>query len=234
MDLGQLHASAMAVILVDPVGGDRTILWSRGTVPHLEPARDPAALLADRDLLYVDGHEPAAACALATSARVMGLPVVMDAGSVRQGSADLAGLCSDVISSRIFAPDLAGTSDPVAALVELRRRGPQRVALTCGTDGVLALEDGICFGVPAFEVEAVDTTGAGDVFHAGYAYARAEGRVFREALRFGAATAALKCRDFGGRRALPSRGEVVRMMTGGRVRPLGGLVAAHDGRRVDR
>jgi sugar/nucleoside kinase (ribokinase family) len=197
-------------------------------VPHLAPPADPASLLADRDLLYVDGHEPAAAGVLATAARARDLPVVMDAGTVRAGSRELVALCSDVVSSRRFAPELTGTDDPGEALRRLRQLGPERVALTSGPDGVLALDGDLCRGVPAFAVDAVDTTGAGDVFHAGYAFARAEGRSFVDCLRWGAAVAALKCRDFGGRRALPDRAEVEHLLRHGRTRPCAGIVAAAD------
>lgn len=223
------HNSAMAVILVDPAGGDRTILWSRGDVPHLPAPRDPAALLEGSHLLHVDGHEPAASLALAAEASRLGVPVVMDAGSVREGSAELVAACSDVISSRYFAPELTGCEDPGEALRALGARGPARVALTAGADGVLVLEDDRLWGLPAYAVEAVDTTGAGDAFHAGYSLARAEGAAFSLCLRFGAATAALKCREPGGRPGLPDRQAVEDILAHGAVRPLGGVVAAAVG-----
>jgi len=219
------QSSAMAVILVDPASGERMILWSRGSVPCLPAPDDPETLLADTDLLYVDGHEPTASLSLAAAAAGCGIPVVMDAGSVRAGSAELVAACTDIISSRHFAPDLTGLHDPVAALRALRDLGPRRVALTAGADGVLALVDDRCVGVPAFAVATVDTTGAGDAFHGGYAFARAEGRDFVACLRFGAATAALKCRALGGRPALPSRSEVDDLLRDDIRRPLGGIVS---------
>ena len=57
--------------------------------------------------------------------------------------------------------------------------------------------------MPACAVEAKDTTGAGDAFHAGYAFARGSGADLVEAMDFASAVAALKCRDWGGRRGLP-------------------------------
>ena len=76
--------------------------------------------MADRDLLYVDGHEPAASLALAAAARAGGLPVVMDAGTLREGSRDLVAACSDVISSAVFAPAFAGCDEPATALRALQ------------------------------------------------------------------------------------------------------------------
>jgi sulfofructose kinase len=204
------HAAPRAVILADADTGTRTIFWSRGDLPQLDPATVDAAWLDDCDLLYCDGHEPLAAARLAAWARDRDLPVVLDAGAVRDGTAVLVPCCSDVIGAEGFASAYSGLDEPVAALQALQARGPQRVATTYGPAGVLALapEDGSAFHVPAFAVAVRDTTGAGDVFHAGYAFARARGESWRASLDFAAATAALKCRDWGGRRALPTLPEV--------------------------
>jgi len=202
-----------AVILVDRARETRTIFWTRGDLPHLDPRSVAAAWLDGCTLLYCDGHEPAASLELAAAARALGLPVVYDAGSVREGSQGLVAACTDVISSRRFAPDLTGHADPQRALRAMWDLGPSRVAMTFGEAGVLALaEDGRGMThVPAFAVPVVDTTGAGDAFHAGYAFARMRGDAWLEALEFGAAVAALKCRDWGGRRGLPGAQEAERL-----------------------
>jgi len=202
--------SAQAVIMVDPAQESRAVLWTRGDLPHLDPRSMDPAWLDGCDLLYCDGHEPAATMVLAEAARERDLPVVMDAGTMREGSRELVRVCTDVISSRGFAPALTGESDPRRVLGALRDLGPERVAMTFGEAGVLALpEDGDeVFHVPAYDVDVVDTTGAGDAFHAGYAYSRARGGRWRDDLEVGAAVAALKCRDWGGRRALPYLHEV--------------------------
>ena len=74
--------------------------------------------------------------------------------------------------------------------------------------------------MPAFAVETVDTTGAGDAFHAGYACALARGEPFPRALRFGAAVAALKCRAWGGRAGLPTLAETAAFLAQAPVHPL--------------
>lgn len=217
------HRSPQAVILVDPAAATRTIFWSRGTLPALAAGSVDPAWLDDCDLFYSDGHEPNAAARLAAAARTRDLPVVLDAGSLRDGTDALVPLCTDVIASRGFAPAFTGCSDPRAALEALRRCGPPRVAMTCGEAGVLALslspdDDGM-FHIPAFDVPVIDTTGAGDAYHAGYAFARARGDSWRASLEFAAAVAALKCRDWGGRRGLPTLAEVEALRAGGRRRP---------------
>ncbi len=206
--------SPLAAILVEP-GGERTIYWARGKVPRLTPDEVDVNWLGDVDLVYCDGHEPEALLALAPAIHQRGLPLVMDAGSVRAGSADLVAVCTDVISSARFAPELTGESHPAAALHELARRGPRRVGMTFGDRGCLGLVDGQIQHVPAFRVTVQDTTGAGDAFHAGYAFARCRGADLLACLEFGAATAACKCRGWGGRQALPTLPEVEAMLSEG-------------------
>jgi len=209
------HETAKAVILVHPDSGERTIFWSRGDLPELQASAVDPAWLAGADLFYTDGHETAAACVLAIEARRRGLPVVMDAGSVREGSAALVATVTDAISSQEFAPTLTGCSRPDEALRGLQARGPQRVAMTCGAGGVLALTEGKICHVPAFDVPVVDTTGAGDAFHAGYAFARVSGQEFLASLAFGSAVAALKCGGWGGRSALPTVAAVAELLRDG-------------------
>ena len=212
------YASPLAVILVDRPSGRRTIHWSRGDLPRLDPDHMDRSWLEGVDLLYTDGHEVPASLRLAEEARRIEIPVVMDAGSVREGSDRLVAVCTDVISSSVFAPALTGRTAPADALRRLHEMGPRRVAMTFGERGLLAWIDGGCVHVPAFDVPVVDTTGAGDVFHAGYAFVRASGAGFADCLEFGSATAALKCRDWGGRSGLPDLEEVETLLAVGRRR----------------
>jgi ribokinase len=217
------HDSPRAVILVDGERSHRTIFWSRGDVPRLSVKSVSRDLLDDVDLLYTDGHEPEVSLLLAEAAAVRGLPVVMDAGSVRDRSLELVACCTDVVSSRDFAPALTGRTAPLEALRALAALGPSRVAMTFGTAGAIGLSAGKAVPVPAFDVPVIDTTGAGDAFHAGYAFARAKGEDFGSCLEWGSAVAGLKCRDWGGRRGLPDRAEVVQFLAAGIRRPLDGL-----------
>lgn len=213
--------SPQAVILVDGSDGSRRILWSRGDIPRLSPDEVPVSLLDGVGLLYCDGHENPACALLAAEARRRGLPVVLDAGSVREGLSDLLPFCTDVIGALGFPAALTGLADPGEALVALAAMGPGRVAMTGGDSGVLALAEGGPRYLPAFAVPVIDTTGAGDVFHAGYAYALRQGRDFAGCLDFGQAAAALKCRAWGGRAGIPSLQEIAALLRSGRRRPSG-------------
>src|SRR5262249_31627738 len=108
----------------------------------------------------------------------------------------------------IVSPDflfrLTGRRDLRAALAESRRLGPAVCVATMGTGGALALEEGHFLYQPAFRVAVRDSTGAGDVFHAGYAYGVLHGWSTRDTLRFAAAAAALKCEKLGPRPGIPT------------------------------
>lgn len=211
-------SSPRALILVDPADGARRILWSRGDLPPLPASAARAEWLDGADLLFCDSHEPQLCAPLAREAGRRGLPVVLDGGTAREGMAELVPLCTDVVSSRIFAPALTGRDDPADALRALAAMGPRRVAMTFGEAGCLALDGGRTFHVPAFAVPVRDTTGAGDAFHAGYAHALAAGEEFRDCLRWGAAVAALGCRGWGGRETLPDAPAAADLLRRGRSR----------------
>ncbi len=208
------------MILARPITGERTIFWSRQNLPHLEKGIWQDSWLDDVDLLYLDGHEPALSLVAAIKAKNRNIPVVFDAGSVREASRELVALCTDVISSSTFATDLTEIDDCALALKKIRSMGPSRVAMTFGREGVVALDHNL-FSVPSFKINAVDTTGAGDVFHAGYAYSMACGGGFRSNLVFAAAVSAIKCEHWGGRGGLPSLKQAQHMVKTGEINTLG-------------
>jgi sulfofructose kinase len=112
----------------------------------------------------------------------------------------------------VFAePALAaftGIADPDAALPEAASRLVGFVGVTLGARGFRWIESGAVRALTAPEVRAVDTLGAGDVFHGAFALGLAEGMATESAGRFACAAAALKCTRFGGRAGTPTRDEV--------------------------
>jgi len=121
----------------------------------------------------------------------------------------LLGVCDLFIANEVSARSYLG-EDPWRAIETLRERGVRRAAVTRGTDGALLLtEDGEIVEIPAFEVETVDTTGAGDAFTAGLLHAWLLGnRSAGDAGRFAAATAALNCTAENARGGLPTEDEI--------------------------
>lgn len=103
-----------------------------------------------------------------------------------------------------FCGALTGESDLAVAGPAATQFGPQVVVETLGEQGSFGFVDGEAFHTPAFEVEVLDTTGAGDVFHGAYLVGLLQGWDHRATARFAAAAAALKCSKLGGRRGIPS------------------------------
>ena len=103
---------------------------------------------------------------------------------------------------------MTGVEDLSAALQSLRATLSGWLAVTDGPRGVFYLDGNGVKHYPAFAVDAVDSLGAGDVFHGAFALALAEGMNEQRALRFASAAAAIKCTRFGGRDGCPTRVEL--------------------------
>jgi len=202
------HPTPLSTILVKP-DGKRTVVTYKGSAPVLEPGEVDFSRVRPRVLLF-DGHQPAVSFALAVKAGEQKIPAVLDAGSVHEGTLKLAPLCGYLAASEKFARDLSGEKDLGKSLDYLARIAPVAV-ITLGEAG-LVWADGR--GEPrrgslgAFPVDAVDTTGAGDIFHGAFALRIARGDGLLSALRYASAAAALGCTKMGARTSIPFRAEV--------------------------
>jgi sugar/nucleoside kinase (ribokinase family) len=205
--------SLVSFILVDSDDGSRTIFSSLENRPRL-PADSVRFPSPAPHLLLVDGWEADAQRDAARWARENGVPVLLDAGSCREEILDLLPRCGIVIASGDFADGFSGPGRVEETLESLLRRGPGLAAITRGREGAVgaARDSDRVFEIPAFPVDAVDTTGAGDAFHGGAAWGLLTGRSWRESLRIGSAVAALKCRRPGARAGLPSASLVRRFL----------------------
>jgi len=198
-------------VWVDRGSGGRNIAFSRGGFPPLAPFELPA----ETRLLHLDGSHGDAAVAAAQQAGERGLPVVLDAGSIKPRMEELFALADVVVGSQQFLQAVAGTTDPAVAGPAMTARGVRRMVMTQGAAGAWLYEQsgGGLLHVPALEIETVDTTGAGDVFCGGLIHGlvgsggdhRSLDMYLGEALELGSAAAAWKCKSRGNRSALPGR-----------------------------
>jgi sulfofructose kinase len=198
--------SPLSAILVKP-DGRRTVVTHQGTTPILEPGQVDFSRVHPRAILF-DGRQPALSVPLAVKARELNIPTILDAGSVSDGTVRLARLCTHLAASEKFARDFSGEKDPQRALTVLARTAPVAV-ITLGGAGLIYC-DGKRSGtrLAAFPVGAVDTTGAGDIFHGALALRLSRGDTLRRALTYASAAAALGCTKMGARPAIPSAPEV--------------------------
>jgi len=197
-------ANQLSVILVDGHSGERTVLWHRDAALTLRVDEVPLERVAGARVLHVDGLDGAAALAAASAARAARVPVVADIDTAVHETAGLLPLVDILIVSWEFARAYTGASAPESALDVLARDGAAVVAVTTGPTGVVARAGSQTVRAPGFPVSAVDTTGAGDLFHAGFVWSVLHGLELEAALRFGNAAAALQCTGLGGRRAIPT------------------------------
>ncbi|MHC4414583.1 MAG: carbohydrate kinase family protein [Planctomycetota bacterium] len=196
--------SQVAFITAEPATVRRTIFWRRPTGAPLGPEEVDLDGVKRARILYTDGLYAEAALAACRVAKQHGTEVVVDAGSLREGILDIARLSDHFIVSATFARSYAGSEDPWETCRRLRELGPMVVGVTLGPKGCVALAGDDACTVPAHSVDARDTTGCGDVFHAGYAYGLLKGWPVDQRLDFGAWAAAEVARHLGGRRGIPS------------------------------
>ena len=191
--------SQQAFILVDD-SGERTVLWRRDHRLALRPEELQLAWIANARALHVDGHDTPAAAQAAAWARAAGVPVIADLDEAYPGVEALLKNVDYLITSRDIPGKLASSDDLQKSLPAVHRRfGCRLTAATLGTDGVLAWDGARFHYAPAFRVDTVDTTGAGDLFHAGFIYALLEGWPLQKQLDFASAAAALNCTAVGAR-----------------------------------
>jgi sugar/nucleoside kinase (ribokinase family) len=179
--------------------GHRTVVSVNAHGVHATPPRVLADLVAGAAVVLVDGHHPDLALAAARAAREHGVPVVLDAGSWKHVLTELLPLVDLAVCSAGFR--VPGRADVAGAL---RAAGVAAVAVTAGPDPVRWWFAGADGSAPVPSVAAVDTLGAGDVFHGAFARAvagspPADAAGFAAALTFAAEVAALRCRTPGPR-----------------------------------
>ncbi|MDZ4165173.1 MAG: PfkB family carbohydrate kinase [Smithellaceae bacterium] len=203
------YSSQQAFILAEPKTARRTIFWQRPTGPPLRPEEVDLAALARAKVIHTDGLLIEAALFACRKAREKGLAVVVDGGTLRQGMIELARLSDYCIVSEGFARQLVGEDNPREACRIIAELGPRLAAVTLGERGYIALARGIFLERPAYQVPAVDTTGCGDIFHAGFIYGLTEGWTIEQSLDLGAWAAARVSLALGGRRAIPSLAEAL-------------------------
>jgi len=203
--------ASVSLILLD-AQGEKTIATRRGAgLDGLLP-NNAAALVAGADAVLVDNRFPEFVTVVCHAARARGIPIVIDLDQATSPQHPLLELGSHVIASAEALLVTTGEKHPGPALERLAKHVSGFVAVTDGPNGVYWRDGGSLRHLPAFQVQAIDTLAAGDVFHGGFALALAEGRDIVEALTFGAAAAALKCTRFGGAAGAPKREDVDRFL----------------------
>jgi sulfofructose kinase len=216
-----------AYIVIDRSTGERTVFWSRPECLRLEPESITPEKIAGARMLHIDGHDTPAVEKAANIARGLGIPVSVDVDSVYHGFDRVLGSTDYLVASSEFPGQWTSQRDPFRALELIQQEyGMKVAAMTLGAHGALARSDGRFVYSPAFVVNCVDTTGAGDVFHGAFCYAVLEGMSLADALEFSNAMAALNCTKLGARGGIATFSEARALMERAERRPNHDFVSA--------
>lgn len=165
------------------------------------------------DVILVDGHEIQAS--LIALHDYKGVPSIMDAGTYKEETKELAQRVDYLVCSQDFARQYTGLEIDVEdketwkrSFKLLHELNPNHIVITLGEDGLLYEEQGVLHHLPAYNVEAVDTTGAGDIFHGAFAYCIKKGYEVKDALIICSATSAISVQTLGGQTSIPTKDEV--------------------------
>jgi sulfofructose kinase len=201
--------SQSSYILVDNRSGERTVLWKR----------DPRIAIRSSDLrrqwlngcraLLVDGHDTAASTRAARWAREQRTPVIADLDNLYRGVKGLLRYVDFPVTSRDFPERLTGEPALLKSLPKIHQEFKCRLTTaTLGSLGALAWNGRQFFSIRGFKIHALDTTGAGDVFHAGFIYGLLQGWSVEVILEFSNAAAALNCTATGARGKIGTLAEI--------------------------
>lgn len=167
------------------------------------------AVIQNSRILFLEHHFVAAGIAAAKWSKESGGIVVIDAERQVPRFEEILQLADYIIVSQNFAALQTGSGDPEKAAHLLHKKYGGVVVVTVGEKGAFCRTSESAFYQPAFPVEVVDTTGAGDVFHGAFMVGLIKNWPLPWILEFSAAVAAMKCRGLGGRAMIPSREEVM-------------------------
>ena len=208
VDISQVNivngvASPVASVLINNKGErqivshiPRTLFERNWPLPNLP---------SDCSAVMVDTRWPSGACAALSAARKQDIPGVVDLEIVdNEDVGPILLQASHIVVPRESLEILTGVDNPAVALRKLTEITNAHVSVTLGSEGVIWLEGNTLQKLPAVQIDALDTVGAGDVFHGILAKELGEGRDFRGAATEANLVAALKCTKKGGRRSVPN------------------------------
>ena len=199
--------SRIALVLVDQATGERGFTARPETCAPMTPTDLERGEIAAARVLHLDDADEVAVQA-ARWAREAGTCVVFDGTWNHEALDDFLPLVDVPIVSEPFVDAWMPNATPSQALDRLWSYGPRIAAYTLGDRGCAVRCETGSFAFPAFSVDVVDTTGAGDAFHGAFIYGLLQEWEVARIVRFASAVAALNCRQLGGRTGLPTRREV--------------------------
>lgn len=202
-----------SMIITNTTLGSRTILNHRinNAIPpfyKLEYKKSPSFIL-------FDGHE--LELAKLTLKEFPKAVTVLDAGSFKLSCVELGKEVDYLVSSEDFAQEFSKVDKITEenfsyVFKKLEELNKNNIVITLGEKGCLFKKDNLLYLHPAFPTKAIDTTGAGDIFHGAFLYALSKNFDFIDILKFSSVCASLSVEKIGGRNSIPELKDIFKRM----------------------
>lgn len=207
--------TSTAFVLNNKNTGDRTIFYYPGKLPKLEFDLDKENFINKSKILHLDATDYDAAFQSALIAKKHKVMVSLDGCEIESNverTIKLISLTDVLITNKIYPFEVTGCSNQNKALLQLAEMGPKIVVMTCGADGCLVILNNEVVHFPAYKIEAIDTTGAGDAFHGAFLYGILQNYSIEYTIKFASAVSAINCLSIGGRKGLPNKEQVLKFL----------------------
>jgi sulfofructose kinase len=198
-----LSPTPLSTIIVKP-NGDRCLINYKGSTKPLNTGSINFTPL-DAKVVLFDGHEPNISADLTEKLKIKQTPLVLDAGSVNEGTTLLLSQVDYAVCSEKFALALCG--DVKSALHHISTIAPV-VVITLGEKGLVWKRGNEQGTLRALRIDPIDTTGAGDAFHGAFAYGVSLNMAWQELLHFASLAGSLCCTKMGARLGLATLDEI--------------------------
>ncbi|WP_442942441.1 sugar kinase [Nostoc sp.] len=190
-------APPVSSIIVTQATGERAVVSINAVKTPAREASIPPDILSNVNIVLIDGHQMAVSCSIAQMAKAKNIPVVIDGGSWKAGFEEILPFVDYAICSANFYPPNCQTGEDVFAYLD--EFNPPHIAITHGPKPIEYLSCTKTGIVDVPQIQAVDTLGAGDIFHGAFChYILRES--FTDTLALAANIAADSCKLFGTRR----------------------------------
>ncbi len=212
VDIIKGRRSSLGFVMIDPVKSTRTKFPYRNNLPDIIWTEEKYELIRNARIIHIDSTNISNAMTAARIARQAGVPISMDGCSRKADNtpnAQLAAMADILIMNEAFPYYTSGKDTLEEAMKFFADAGSRIVISTLGEKGCVALIDGELRRFPAFRVNALDSTGAGDVFHGAFIAGYLRNYSLEECIRYASAVAALKCLKIGGRDGIPNHQETL-------------------------
>jgi sulfofructose kinase len=197
------------LILIDKSSGERTVLCHRDEKLNFHESELDKESICTGRILHLDGYDSSGALRAARWCHEQGIPVVIDLDKVVDNCRTLIKEIDFLIVSSNFPSDFTGIIDPIDASLALRNMHDGFLAVTLGNEGAMAWVGDRCVKFPGIKLSAIDTTGAGDIFHGGFIYGLLQNWPLEQTMKFANAAAGLNCLSLGARQGIRSLSEIL-------------------------